>query len=197
VERRDSDYRPDLPLGEMEDDMVAQPVRMLIVAVLSVCPVPASGENANDEGRAPEALAALRGRPMEGVVKMAVLEAYRRLEDPRCREIFGDFHDLDGRSLQENLDAIGQTGPTFLAGTVYFDGTSRQGCRGSDVLAFTAAGSRVVFICGDRFRRQLDRRGLGPLAVMIIHEELHSLGLGENPPSPDEISRRVASRCGS
>jgi hypothetical protein len=31
---------------------------------------------------------------------------------------------------------------------------------------------------------------------MIIHEILHSLGLGENPPSSDEITKQVAARCG-
>jgi len=32
--------------------------------------------------------------------------------------------------------------------------------------------------------------------AVIIHETLHSLGLGENPPTSDEITRRVFSRCG-
>ena len=38
--------------------------------------------------------------------------------------------------------------------------------------------------------------GSGSLATVVIHEELHSLGLGENPPSSQEITRRVESRCG-
>jgi len=29
----------------------------------------------------------------------------------------------------------------------------------------------------------------------LIHESLHSLGLGENPPSSLEITSRVISRC--
>jgi hypothetical protein len=32
-------------------------------------------------------------------------------------------------------------------------------------------------------------------AVVIIHHALHSLGLGENPPDPDEITTRVLDRC--
>ena len=32
--------------------------------------------------------------------------------------------------------------------------------------------------------------------AVIIHETLHSLGLGENPPTSDEITWRVFSRCG-
>ena len=31
---------------------------------------------------------------------------------------------------------------------------------------------------------------------MIIHEILHSLGLSENPPSSDEITKQVLMRCG-
>jgi hypothetical protein len=31
---------------------------------------------------------------------------------------------------------------------------------------------------------------------MLIHEELHSLGLGENPPSTHEINEQIARRCG-
>jgi hypothetical protein len=30
----------------------------------------------------------------------------------------------------------------------------------------------------------------------VIHEMLHSLGLGEDPPSSDHISTRVMARCG-
>jgi hypothetical protein len=31
---------------------------------------------------------------------------------------------------------------------------------------------------------------------MVIHEMLHSLGLGENPPSSREITKQVTARCG-
>jgi len=31
--------------------------------------------------------------------------------------------------------------------------------------------------------------------AFLIHEELHSLGLGENPPSPKEITARVLALC--
>jgi hypothetical protein len=30
---------------------------------------------------------------------------------------------------------------------------------------------------------------------MVIHEMLHTLGLGENPPSTFEITERVKQRC--
>ena len=31
--------------------------------------------------------------------------------------------------------------------------------------------------------------------AMVIHEMLHTLGLGENPPTTFEITDRVLSRC--
>jgi hypothetical protein len=31
---------------------------------------------------------------------------------------------------------------------------------------------------------------------LLIHELLHTLGLGENPPSTEAISRHVRARCG-
>ena len=130
-------------------------------------------------------------------VKMAVFEAHRRLATEPCREIFGDFRDASGRLLQERLDAIGQTGQSYL-GWLRFSNAERRGpCDRAEVLAFTTPGSQVVSFCGEKIQRAIRRRGLGLVAVTIIHEELHSLGLGEDPPSSGEITRRVEARCGS
>src|SRR5262245_43756001 len=57
-------------------------------------------------------------------------------------------------------------------------------------------GSQVVHFCGDRFTHALETRGPGFLAAVVIHEELHSVGLGENPPTSGEITRRIEERCG-
>ncbi|MGH9253012.1 MAG: hypothetical protein ACRD3C_00415 [Vicinamibacterales bacterium] len=32
---------------------------------------------------------------------------------------------------------------------------------------------------------------------LVIHEFLHALGLGENPPTSDEITERVTAKCGA
>jgi len=37
--------------------------------------------------------------------------------------------------------------------------------------------------------------GMPPVLNWIIHEMLHTLGLGENPPSSREITQRVNERC--
>jgi hypothetical protein len=34
------------------------------------------------------------------------------------------------------------------------------------------------------------------VVASFIHEILHTLGLGENPPSSREITKRVIARCG-
>ena len=58
----------------------------------------------------------------------------------------------------------------------------------------SSPGSRGVFLCGQRFA-QLARRDPELASVILIHEEFHSLGLGENPPSSAEITARIAERC--
>jgi hypothetical protein len=58
----------------------------------------------------------------------------------------------------------------------------------------TTPGNRIVLLCGSKFS-SLIRREPATLWVTILHEELHSVGLGENPPTPAEISRVVAQRC--
>jgi hypothetical protein len=128
-------------------------------------------------------------------VRMAVESARHKLANLGCQQILDDFRDAKGHSLRENLDALG-LGPTeYLALIVYRDGEDlRSGrCRSSGAAAVTHPGDRVVYLCGDHFRAQ----GPGIRANTLIHEMLHSLGLGENPPSSDEINGQVRKRCGT
>jgi hypothetical protein len=43
---------------------------------------------------------------------------------------------------------------------------------------------------------QVARQDGVTVELVLIHELLHSLGLGENPPSSAEITRQVTKRCG-
>lgn len=52
----------------------------------------------------------------------------------------------------------------------------------------------ATLVCGSRFVRQVGRNPRHAEAT-LLHEALHSLGLGENPPSPDYITERVEARC--
>jgi hypothetical protein len=53
-----------------------------------------------------------------------------------------------------------------------------------------------VFVCGGAFERANPVREAA-LEIVVIHEMLHSLGLGENGqhPSSAAITRRVTMRC--
>ena len=165
--------------------------------LLAVCRFLAAEESALTDPGLDGAALALHPPGLNSVVQMAVFEAHRRLESARCRELFSDFRDASGRTLQENLDSIGRTAQNYLEWIWFANADLQSRCAQTDVLAFTVPGSRVVSYCGDHFTRRLGRRGLGPLATVLIHEELHSLGLGENPPTSDEITRRVEWRCSS
>ena len=55
-------------------------------------------------------------------------------------------------------------------------------CRNSaKVLAFAQAGASAILVCGDRFKRAFQRNPKWT-EIVVIHEFLHALGLGENPP---------------
>ncbi len=77
---------------------------------------------------------------------------------------------------------------------MFAEGHGERLCRRSGVLAFTSPGSRVVRVCGDRFR-PLPQREPRQAEAVVIHEMLHTLGLGEEPPSPEQITARVRQAC--
>ena len=124
----------------------------------------------------------------------AVVGAHRRLEQPACQGLLSEFSDASGRTLQENLDALGETGGTYLTRILFADGSGRPRCKGEGAFAFTTPGSRVVYICGREFKGLAARDPVRAQAI-VIHEALHTLGLGENPPSSSEITARVLARC--
>lgn len=126
--------------------------------------------------------------------RFAIQRAHQALEDPACRQIFLDFHDSAGRTLQERLDALGWNAQRYLDSIRFDDSEEPRLCREAPILAMTVPGGRVVFLCRSKFSN-LIRREPSALWVTVLHEELHSLGLGENPPTSEDISRRVAQRC--
>jgi hypothetical protein len=132
----------------------------------------------------------------EEAVERAVEGAARRLGGAGCRAILTDFTAVDGTPLRDRLVALDVGAEDYVSWIVFADGSHRQACQREDVLAVTAPGSRVVYVCGRRFL-DLARRGDGRADLVILHEALHTLGLGENPPDSLAITRRVAQRCGS
>jgi hypothetical protein len=137
------------------------------------------------------------GSPMIHAALVRAAEgALRRLEDPECQKIFSDFEDGEGRRLQERLDVLGETGGSYLTGRLWFeDGSGARACQSSGTVATTKVGSPVIFVCARQLREWIFQ---DPAFVenILIHEELHALGLGENPPSSQQINGQIARRCG-
>jgi hypothetical protein len=131
--------------------------------------------------------------PAAGWVRLAREGAARRLGQPGCAAIFGDFAGDAGQPLQEKLDVYRVSGPEYLSLIYFADGGEGGHCGDEMVLATTTPGSRLVSVCRRFVRAYRDDPTWAE--VVVIHEALHTLGLGENPPTSAEISIRVAARC--
>jgi hypothetical protein len=131
----------------------------------------------------------------KAAAESAVTRALERLSSSRCQQVFSDFRDASGRTLRSNLDAKGYTGAGFLEILRIANGERSRPCQSARVLAATAPNSHVIFLCGPQFFER-QRRDPEFSAALVIHEMLHSLGLGENPPSSNDITAQVLARCG-
>ncbi len=130
-----------------------------------------------------------------GAVEAALNGASRRLGRPECARVLSDFSDQAGRTLQQNLDTLGFDAPAYLRLVVFADGSVHRNCgRGTGSLAFTAPGARVVFVCAQFRETQWQKPAWAE--ALLIHEALHTLGLSENPPSSNAITKQVIARCG-
>jgi hypothetical protein len=127
-------------------------------------------------------------------VRRALGGAAQRLDRPRCQAVLDAFTDAQGRPLRAALDTTGLSAPAYLSVLVFYDGAHQSRCERGDIPALTAVGSRVIWVCPETFRR-VARRDPGIAEMILIHEALHSLGLGENPPSSAEITSRVWAAC--
>jgi hypothetical protein len=126
-------------------------------------------------------------------VEAAVEGAARRLSDPRCEAVLDDFVDADQRTLTAILRARQQTPNQYLHAIWFVDGGSRSRCARVGMGAFTGPAHQVIFLCSRLFRLQL---GSKHHEILVIHELLHTLGLGENPPTSERITQQITKRCG-
>lgn len=132
------------------------------------------------------------GGPPRSIVANAMVGAVDRLETPACRRLLTDFTDQSGRPLWETLAATGLTLPAYVSRLFAVEGEGQRGCTNPRIRAFTAPGSHVIFVCSTHFGAVSE---MVSAQLTFIHEILHTLGLGENPPSSALISRMVAVRC--
>jgi hypothetical protein len=136
----------------------------------------------------------LKSRPDSRWVRTMVEDAAERLARPTCASLLTKLHDQEGRPLQAKLDSTGVDARTYMRERIFFyDAEERSVCRRSGVLAYTMPGVRVVHVC-PRFAMLQDKRPDRTHAY-LIHEALHTLGLGENPPSSAAITEVVLEHC--
>jgi hypothetical protein len=152
-----------------------------------------AGAAAPDQANWPRVV--MRDPYAQGALLWALHSAAEQLAQPACEAVLSDFTAEDGRPLQEKLEAMGLTPAGYLPFILFRDGSNLSTCTRSDsVIAFTAPGHRVVYLCTRRFQ-DLWRRDPRTARAVVIHEALHTLGLGENPPSSLQITRTVRHRC--
>jgi len=129
------------------------------------------------------------------LVREAALAASRKLSTAACPQVISDFEGYAGRTLQATLEERQATPESYMEQIVFYDGSRNERCDNEGVLAFTAPGNFVVFVCSAELKAQARRGNHRLIEATLIHEMLHSLGLGEDPPSSREITRRVLARC--
>lgn len=130
------------------------------------------------------------------VFASVVAEAADRLESEPCRLVLRDFASrTTGRPLSEALDLTGLTPAQYVRSIRFRSGRGLSLCAGPGMLAYTSPGSRAVVVCPGPLAGFRTGEGVSSI-VVVLHEALHSLGLGEDPPSSKEITAAVRNRCG-
>jgi hypothetical protein len=127
-------------------------------------------------------------------VQAAVDGAAARLSRPGCQEVLADFADESGHSLRTRLLARGTSPVEAFAALRFVDSRRAPQCSTSSTLAFAQTGSPVIHVCGQQFVQRF-MRNRRTAEIIVIHEFLHAIGLGENPPTSQAITAQVALRC--
>lgn len=121
--------------------------------------------------------------------------ARQKLMRHECRRVFLEFRDVSGETLLRKLHRLGETPQGQLMRIELRDGSGLALCNRPGTLAMSLPGQAIVLLCAEAFQK-VARKSEGYTANIVIHEQLHTLGLGENPPTSEEITQRIALRCG-
>lgn len=135
----------------------------------------------------------LRDTSHRFAVLRALGGAARQLQHAECQGLLDEFRDAAGQPLRTGLERLGHDAPEYLRGGIFFYDAPERNC-GSANVTVTQPGNRAILVCGRRFLREMMRNSRHAEAL-LIHEMLHSLGLGENPPTSHQITARVRARC--
>ena len=125
----------------------------------------------------------------DAAVERARAGATRKLQEPECQKLLDDFGDAEGRPLRQSLERWGLSAAEYVQMIAFLRGSSHRLCLRGNVALVSTPGFPRVYVC-DRFAMtEVSEPALAE--TMVIHEMLHTLGLGENPPSSLEITKRV------
>jgi len=119
--------------------------------------------------------------------------AAQKLQRPECQKLLTDFTDAEGRTLRQNLAKWRMSPAEYLEIIPFVDGSREKLCRSAKIALVATPDVRRVVVCPAFASFQLREPRMAE--SMVIHEILHTLGLGENPPTSIEITQRVESRC--
>jgi len=155
---------------------------LFVPAILALVPGGAASTGRRNHGSTPP------------VVAISLGYAREWLEVPECRALYDDFSDAGGRPLSEVLRERGLSPADALDDLAFEIGDHAGRCEEPGVVAFTAVGTPAVKVCLYRLVEAF-RRDPREAAAILLHEQLHALGLGENPPSSREITLRILERC--
>ncbi len=147
--------------------------------------LPAARQNGNGPALTPTLMFA-----DQQSVQRAVYLALAKLARPSCAAIFEEFLLPDGRSAQNELDRRGMGPQEFVQSLLFVDGRRATACQDGGSVLITTPGSLLIRVCPG-----FAQVGSRLSATLVIHEALHALGLGENPPSSRDITDRVNRRC--
>ena len=173
---------------------------VLALALAAFCSAPrAAGaqgtEPATVQAKVPPAYAIrIAHQPTADVLRRVLDGARQRLAEPRCEAVLDAFAAESERPLRDRLGESGQSAAGYLGLIIFYDGSKHPRCEDRRIMAVASPGSRVVHVCPEQLRERARRNPLWAEAT-LIHEALHTLGLGENPPSSQEITSRVIRRC--
>ena len=161
---------------------------LLLVWACAVAPLAAA-----DKIRARPEWAVMIGNIVTRLAVAWSLEvASRWLTRGRCQSLLTEFHDDQRQPLADRLTVLGTDIQAYFRMIRFVEGSAYRSCDGA--AAFTVPGSRVVYICGSTFQT-IWQHDKARAAAIVLHEALHSLGLGENPPTSNQITNRVLALC--
>lgn len=164
------------------------------------------GGGGGGDGGGDPANISIRNGVLHDAVADALNAALQKMENLQCQSVFQKWKNAPSEAYPgpyqttawDNLN--GQSISSWVSGLSFFNGSTWSTCSNSVKMAFTTMpGSHVVMVC-PQFS-SYESGTPGQAADTIIHEILHTLGLGENPPNesqptPTEIQDAVEDACG-